>query len=77
MLNFTNISFMAVLTPTNLTPGLYAFRSECDAFRSTGSTASWISSESNYAGASLMSEGSMASFVVEVGIFFHHTVAVL
>jgi len=33
--------------------------------RSTGSTASWISSESNYAGASLMSEGSMASFVVE------------
>ena len=64
---------MALLTPTNLTPGLYAFRSECDAFRSTGSTASWISSESNYAGASLMSEGSMASFVVEVKFFFDYT----
>merc|ERR1719290_988125 len=34
--------------------------------RSTGSTASWMSSESNYAGgASIMSEGSQASFVVE------------
>jgi len=33
--------------------------------RSTGSTASWMSSESNYVGNSLMSEGSMASFVVE------------
>ena len=34
--------------------------------RSTGSTSSWMSSESNYAGASVMSEGSQASFVVEV-----------
>merc|ERR1712106_1063096 len=33
--------------------------------RSTGSTSSWMSSESNYAGASVMSEGSQASFVVE------------
>jgi junctophilin len=33
--------------------------------RSTGSTTSWMSSESNYAGASIMSEGSQASFVVE------------
>ena len=38
-------------------------------FRSTGSTSSWMSSESNYAGGhpgSVMSEGSQASFVVEV-----------
>ena len=35
-------------------------------FRSTGSTSSWMSSESNYAGVSVMSEGSQASFVVEV-----------
>jgi len=37
-------------------------------FRSTGSTSSWMSSESNYAGGhpgSVMSEGSQASFVVE------------
>lgn len=34
--------------------------------RSTGSTSSWMSSESNYAGVSVMSEGSQASFVVEV-----------
>lgn len=33
--------------------------------RSTGSTSSWMSSESNYAGASVMSEGSQASFIVE------------
>merc|ERR1719270_2894992 len=33
--------------------------------RSTGSTSSWMSSESNYAGVSVMSEGSQASFVVE------------
>jgi len=33
--------------------------------RSTGSTSSWMSSDSNYAGASVMSEGSQASFVVE------------
>merc|ERR1719462_448564 len=34
--------------------------------RSTGSTTSWMSSDSNYAGgASVMSEGSQASFVVE------------
>jgi len=33
--------------------------------RSTGSTTSWMSSESNYAGASVMSEGSQASFIVE------------
>jgi len=34
--------------------------------RSTGSTSSWMSSESNYmTGASVMSEGSQASFVVE------------
>jgi len=33
--------------------------------RSTGSTTSWMSSESNYAGASIMSEGSQASFIVE------------
>lgn len=33
--------------------------------RSTGSSSSWMSSESNYAGASVMSEGSQASFVVE------------
>ena len=40
-------------------------------FRSTGSTSSWMSSESNYAGGhpgSVMSEGSQASFVVEVRI---------
>ena len=37
--------------------------------RSTGSTSSWMSSESNYAGVSVMSEGSQASFVVEVS--FH------
>ena len=40
-------------------------------FRSTGSTSSWMSSESNYAGGhpgSVMSEGSQASFVVEVNI---------
>ena len=34
--------------------------------RSTGSTSSWMSSESNYAGHSVMSEGSQASFIVEV-----------
>lgn len=33
--------------------------------RSTGSTSSWMSSESNYAGHSVMSEGSQASFIVE------------
>jgi len=34
--------------------------------RSTGSTTSWMSSDSNYAGgASIMSEGSQASFIVE------------
>jgi len=33
--------------------------------RSTGSTTSWMSSESNYAGVSIMSEGSQASFIVE------------
>ena len=38
--------------------------------RSTGSTSSWMSSESNYAGASVMSEGSQASFVVEVRIWW-------
>ncbi len=37
--------------------------------RSTGSTSSWMSSESNYAGHSVMSEGSQASFIVEV---LHH-----
>jgi hypothetical protein len=36
--------------------------------RSTGSTSSWMSSESNYAGHSVMSEGSQASFIVEVYI---------
>jgi len=36
-----------------------------NSFRSTGSTSSWMSSESNYAGVSVMSEGSQASFVVE------------
>jgi len=36
-----------------------------NSIRSTGSTSSWMSSESNYAGASVMSEGSQASFVVE------------
>ena len=36
--------------------------------RSTGSTTSWMSSESGYTGAtSIMSEGSNASFVLEVG----------
>ena len=35
--------------------------------RSTGSTSSWMSSDSShYAGVSVMSEGSQASFVVEV-----------
>merc|ERR550539_1175407 len=33
--------------------------------RSTGSTSSWMSSESNYAGASVMSEGSNQSFALE------------
>jgi len=37
-----------------------------NSIRSTGSTSSWMSSESNYmTGASVMSEGSQASFVVE------------
>ena len=42
-----------------------------NSIRSTGSTSSWMSSESNYAGGhpgSVMSEGSQASFVVEVNI---------
>ena len=40
-----------------------------NSIRSTGSTSSWMSSESNYAGVSVMSEGSQASFVVEVSYF--------
>ena len=37
--------------------------------RSTGSTTSWMSTESGYTagGASMMSEGSNASFMMEVG----------
>ncbi len=34
--------------------------------RSTGSTTSWMSSESGYTGASVVSEGSNQSFVLEV-----------
>ena len=45
----------------------WSFNRDSPSIRSTGSSSSWMSSESNYAGASVMSEGSQASFVVEVG----------
>jgi len=45
--------------------------------RSTGSTTSWMSSESGYTGgASIVSEGSNQSFVMEVSLVVSHAVSI-